>query len=95
MEIAMPPNYRKNVKVQEFYATFRRDVAAFKEKLPQLLKQFPGEYVAVFNGEIVAHMKRWEDLVDMTQRDYPDKFVLLEKVVPKEKVVIDMDTLGG
>lgn len=92
-EVVMFPHTKKDS--EEFFATFRRDVAAFKKKLPSLLEKFPGEYVAILDGEIVAHKPQWKALVDLTQEQYPDRFVLLEQVIPTTNVVIDMDTIEG
>jgi hypothetical protein len=81
--------------VQEFYGTFRRDAAAFEEQLPRMLEEFPGEYVAILDGEIIDHRTKWEELFKATRERYPDRFVFLEHVVPKSKVSVDMDTLEG
>jgi hypothetical protein len=84
---------QKKLEAREFYIAFQRELAVFKEKLPQLLKQFPNEYVAILDGNIVCHMSKWDDLVDLTQKRYPDRFVLLEKVIPETKTVTEMETL--
>lgn len=93
----MPPDEDgQKLAEKEFLATFRRDLAAFKAMLPRLLEECPGQYVAILDGHLVDHKPNWEDLVGSTKKLYPDRFVLLEQVVPtNEETVIDMDTLEG
>jgi hypothetical protein len=86
---------RRDIPIKEFYDSFRRDVATFKEKLPELLQKFPGQYVAILDGQVVAHMAEWKALIDLTQREYPDKFVLVEHVVERTNEVLDMDSIEG
>ena len=81
--------------IRDFYASFRRDVAAFEKHLSRMLREYPGEYVAILDGEIVDHKQTWEELAESTHQRFPDKFVFLEKVIPKTKTVVDMDTLEG
>jgi hypothetical protein len=94
-ESSMPSNHPHELSVEDFYVVFNRDVAAFKEKLPQLLETFPGEFVAIFDGEIVAHMPKWEDLVKLTQKKYPNKFVFVEQISPENEKVEVMETIEG
>jgi len=94
-EGSMPLEKKGTLTVEEFYITFQRDVKTFKEKLPQLIQEFPGEYVAILDGEIVAHMPRWENLIELTQRQYPKKFVFVEKISLEVQAVENMDALEG
>jgi hypothetical protein len=85
--------HKKDAAVESFYADFRRDVDAFKKMLPTLLQKFPGDYVAILGGNIIAHEATWEKLVQLTKEKYPDRFVLLEHVVETEPTTVHMDTL--
>lgn len=78
---------------EQFFSSFKRDVAKFKAELPTLLNECPGEYVAILDGEIVAHLPSWENLAELTNRQYPDRFVLLEQVTPDKREPVDMDTM--
>jgi hypothetical protein len=76
-----------------FFEVFMRDVQAFKEQLPKLLKEIPGEYVAILDGKIVDHKPDWNDVFVATRKAHPDLFVLIEHVAPRSAEGIDMDTL--
>ena len=89
----LPPVQKTDVEA--FYASFRLDVATFQQQLPQLLQEFPNQYVAILDGQIVDHEGNWKGLAESVQRRFPGKFVFIERVVPKEKVFVDMDTLEG
>ena len=91
----MPLSIKDRKIVDDFYIAFYHEIEVFRAKLPQLLEQYPGEYVAIFKGEIVAHRPTWEDLANLTQKEYPNDFVLMEKVEPQEQVVEYMDTIEG
>ena len=41
-------------ETSEVTQAFEREVAAFEQLRPALLKQYPGKYVAIYQGEVVA-----------------------------------------
>lgn len=84
-----------DAEVEAFYRAFRRNVAAFKHELPSMLQQFPGEYVAIFDGKIVDHRPKLKELVILMQDRFPTEFVFLELVSPKQEQGLDMDTFDG
>lgn len=76
---------------------FRREAAAFERLLPELLKKFPNEYVAIFQGEVIGHRGSWEDLTESLYEVYeqfPDRPILLEKVVEPTNIAVHMDARG-
>jgi len=85
----------KNPEVEAFYARFQIEVTTFERQLPSLLQRFPGEYVAIYQGKVIAHRESWDEVANYTRDCYPDEFVLIEKVAPAEKISVDMDTLEG
>jgi len=84
-----------NPEVEAFYAHFQNEVTTFERQLPSLLQQFPGEYVAIYQGKVIAHRGSWDEVASYTRDRYPYEFVLIEKVVPAEKITVNMDTLEG
>jgi len=80
-------------EVNTYHRDFLREAAAFKKQLPRLLTQFPNEYVAIFQEEVIDHSTSWDELAKITQQRFPDKFVLLEQVVPPSNVVVHMDAI--
>lgn len=85
----------KNAAVEEFYARFQSEVSTFEKQFPSLILQYPGEYVGIYKGNVVAHMEKWEDVAKFAREHFPNEFVLIEKVASVEKVPVDMDTLEG
>jgi len=73
-----------DAEVKEFEKSFQRDLAAFDEQLPVLLKQYQGEFVAILDGKIVEHHPSRESLAAAIRERFPNRFVLLEQVVPPE-----------
>jgi hypothetical protein len=82
-------------EVRAFYVVFRRATETFRQKLPMLLKEHPNEYVAILGEEVVDHKPDWKSVVENTKRRFPNQFVLIEHVVPEQKVSVDIDTLEG
>lgn len=80
--------------IAAFKADFQIEAVAFEQQLPELLKQFNGEYVAIFQGKVIGHNRNWDALVRLVQQDFPYKFVLIEQVVPKSPSVVCMDTMS-
>ncbi|MBE7551568.1 MAG: hypothetical protein HS126_10895 [Anaerolineales bacterium] len=80
-------------------ASIEREHTAFKQMLPELLKQYPGRAVAIHNGQVVAvgddRMAVWEQ----ARRQLNDAPVYVQTVeyppkvykVPHRKVVGDVE----
>ena len=90
----MLPNVEDRA-VKEFYTDFERDVAVYQHELPRMLTNFPGEFVAILNGQIVGHRPDWKELHASVQERFPNKFVFMERVTPRGEIIVDMDTLEG
>ncbi len=57
-----------------------REIEAFRNLHPQLIRQYPGEYVAVYQGQVVDHDSDPVALLKRINQKYPDKVVLRRKV---------------
>jgi hypothetical protein len=77
-----------------YFSDFLQEAAAFDRQLPQLLERFQGEYVAVYQGEVIDHSKSWDELAEKVHQRVPNRFVLLERVVPKSGNVVHMESVG-
>ena len=61
-------------------AQMEREQSAFRSMHAHLITQYPGEYVAVFQGEVVDHGQNELALVGRIDEAYPDKVVLIKRV---------------
>lgn len=57
-----------------------RERAAYHALHPILLEQHPGDYVAIYEGELVDFDQDQLALVGRLDKDYPDQFVLVRQV---------------
>jgi|ERR1035438_669617 hypothetical protein len=85
-----------STETEHYFRDFQQEAAAFDRQLPQLLERFLGQYVAVFQGEVIDHSPNWDELSQKIHQSVPNRFVLLERVVPRaEKQVVHMDGVGS
>ena len=85
---------KRDSQSDNFYKDFIRNVIVFKESLPRLLNEIPGEYVAILSGEIIDHRSTWESVFTATREAHPNAFVLIERVEQRPTEFIDMDSLS-
>jgi len=57
-----------------------REIMAFQAMHGQLLKEFAGEYVAVFKGGLIDHDPDRLTLVKRLDQNFPDQLVLIRRV---------------
>lgn len=57
-----------------------REKAAYLRLHPQLKAQYAGEYVAIYNGQLVDHDADYGALFERIDDRYPDTFVWLTRV---------------
>ncbi len=63
---------------------------AFRNMLPELLKNYESQYVAVHNGQVVDHDKNKLDLAARIYQSLPNEVVLIKQVSSKPDQVIYM-----
>lgn len=59
---------------------FEREVAAFKALMPELLKQYPGQYVAIYQGQVAGHGDNRLALVKEVYNQFGEVPCYVEKV---------------
>jgi hypothetical protein len=84
-----------NKSVKAFYTAFKVDISVFNQKLPEMLVEFPGDYVAIYRGQIVAHNKDRGILAAETRKQHPNEFVFIERVAEHEACAVDVDSLDS
>lgn len=78
-----------------YYPAFEREAAAFNQMLPQLLAQFPGEFVAVYGQRVIDRDVDELSLARRVGRKHPGEFVLINRVEPESKNVAYLDSREG
>jgi hypothetical protein len=68
------------VAVHPQRAQMEKEQLAFAHMLPDLLRQYKGVYVAVYQGEVVDHDPDQVALAVRMQKVYPDQVVLIKRV---------------
>ena len=57
-----------------------KEIAAYKQMHPQLVEQYLGQYVAIYQGKLIDHDTNSEALHLRIRASYPDKIILQRKV---------------
>ena len=57
-----------------------REIAAFRQLHASLLKRYRGDYVAIYQGQLVDHDSDKVALLERIDAAYPDEFVLMRPV---------------
>ncbi len=65
-----------------------QEQAAYKAMHPQLLEHYEGQYVAVFQGQVIDHDQDIGSLVQRVNRDLPEEVVLVKQVTAKSDRVL-------
>ncbi len=58
----------------------QREIAAFRQLHAALLKRYRGEYVAIYQGQLIDHDSDQLALLDRIEKAYPNDFVLIRPV---------------
>ena len=72
---------------QDERARRQQEIEAFRQLHPQLFAQYPGEYVAIYNSELVDHDIDRNALMKRIYQNYPDVFVLIRPVNNEPEIV--------
>ena len=66
----------------EALAAFEREVAAFEALKPALLEEYPGQYVAIYQGEVVACGDNKLEVSRQVREQYGSVVYYVELVTP-------------
>ena len=72
---------------------FEREVAAFEQLRPSLLKQYAGKYVAIYQGEVVASGDEKLALLDQVRERFGHAVCYIEKVTPESPRTVRMPSV--
>lgn len=70
------------------YAAMEQEQAAYHRMLPDLLRQYKGQYVAVYRSEVIDHDRDQTALVVRLDQTHPDDIVLVKLVTDKPDRVL-------
>lgn len=65
-----------------------REKAAYLAMHSQLLEQYEGMYVAIFQGQVADHDQDVSELIRRIERDYPDEIVMVKQVTEEPDRVL-------
>lgn len=60
----------------------RQEKAAYLAMHPELMAQYAGQYVAIYQGQLIDHDQDETALLHRLDDQYPDEVVLMKKVRP-------------
>lgn len=66
---------------------WEREIEAFRALHAAWLEQYPGEYVAVFQGHLVDHDLSFGDLLERIESGYPEENVLIRPVRDEPEII--------
>lgn len=68
---------------------FKRDTAYYEQHREELLEQYPEQWVAIFNQQVVGAAPEYEQLLDHLQaRGVPVGQALVEHLTSKDELLI-------
>lgn len=78
--VVQQKNARPVFHTHEKRADMLREIAAFEAQHNHLVKEHLGEYVAIYQGKVVAYNIDHLHLTDKIDQDFPNEVVLIRKV---------------
>ena len=63
-------------------AAFEREIAAFERLKPTLLKEYPGQYVAIYQEKVVAHDDNKLETAQQVREQYGPVIYYVEQLLP-------------
>jgi hypothetical protein len=67
--------------VVEGLARFKRDAIAFETQYPTLQKQFPDQFIAIYEGQVIGNNQDPETLTnDLQEQGFDPRFVYVNRV---------------
>lgn len=72
---------------------FAREVAAFEQRRADLLKQYAGKYVAIYQGKVIASGEDKLALLDQARQQYGNIICYIEKVTPDSPRTVRMPSV--
>jgi len=85
----------RQARLERYRSSFERELSAFNAYLPDLLRSYPGQFVAIHNGEVVDKDPVRFRLSKRVRDAYGDTFVLVREVVATAPRTVHVDSPEG
>ncbi len=72
---------------------FEQEVAAFEQLKPKLLEQYPGKFVAIYQGRVVASGDQKLALLDQVREQFGNVVCYIEKVAADSPRTVRMPSV--
>lgn len=80
-------------ETSEINNAFEQEVAAFEQLKPTLFEQYDGQYVAIFQGEVVANGAEKLPLLDQVRERLGPVVCYIEKVIADSPRTVQMPSI--
>ncbi|HIE53919.1 MAG TPA: hypothetical protein EYP90_01845 [Chromatiaceae bacterium] len=80
-------------KTDEIEQAFVKEIAAFEQQKADLLKQYAGKYVAIYQGKVIASGEDKLVLLDQVRQQYGNVVCYIEKVAPDSPRTVRMPSV--
>lgn len=80
-------------ETSEMTRAFEQEVAAFEQMRADLLTQYAGQFVAIYQGKVVASGSEKLALLDKVREQYGNVVCYIEKVVPDSPRTVRMPSV--
>jgi hypothetical protein len=70
------------------FKTFETNVDKYTAKRHYYMKKYPESYVAVLNGEVIAHNKNLKQLLEKVAKEHDTRQVLIDYLTEKVKLLM-------
>jgi hypothetical protein len=80
-------------ETSEITQAFEQEVAAFEQLRPALLEQYAGQYVAIYQGQVVASGDEKLALLDQVRERFGPIVCYIEKVSPDSPRTVRMPSV--
>jgi len=82
-------------EIDEDLLAFNRELERFRKILPELMKTYLYEFVAVLSGKVVDHDKNEFELAKRIYRDYSSEIVLIRQVKEEIAAIYHLESPEG
>jgi hypothetical protein len=80
-------------ETSEITQAFEQEVAAFEQMRSDLLTQYAGQFVAIYQGKVVASGSEKLALLDKVREEYGNVVCYIEKVAPDSPRTVRMPSV--
>lgn len=70
-----------------------REMAAYIEMHPRLLREYANEFVAIYNGELVDHGNDFWEVWERVGKTYPNEYVWVSQVLEEPIETVNMPSV--